>query len=44
MKVVLGESHPCFLRAMSGLADSYSFQGKYREAEVLHKQCLDKKY
>jgi len=27
---------------MSNLADTYSRQGKYRDAEVLFEQCLDK--
>ena len=27
---------------MYNLANSYDSQGKYREAEVLYKQCLDK--
>ena len=27
---------------MGNLATTYDRQGKYRDAEVLHKQCLDK--
>ena len=28
---------------MNNLAAAYSSQGKYRDAEVLYKQCLDKR-
>ena len=37
-----GENDPIRLRAMGNLAIAYDYQGKYRDAEVLFKQCLDK--
>ena len=27
---------------MSNLANAYNWQGKYKDAELLYKQCLDK--
>ena len=38
---MLVESHPSTLDTMSGLADNYNYQ--YSEAEILLKDCLDKK-
>ena len=39
---MLGESHPTTLGNMNNLTGTYNKQGKYSEAEVLFKQCLDK--
>ena len=39
----LGDSHPDTLIIMNNLAGTYNHQGKYRDAEVLFKQCLDKR-
>ena len=41
--LVLGENHPQTLNAMHNLAITYESQGKYYEAEVLLKQCLDRR-
>ena len=38
----LGDNHPDTLGTMSNLASAYDNQGKYRDAMVLYKQCLDK--
>ena len=39
----LGENHPDTVGIMSNLANAYNRQGKYSDAEDLHKQCLDKR-
>ena len=38
----LGENHTDTIDAMNNLAIAYDQQRKYRDAEVLYKQCLDK--
>jgi tetratricopeptide (TPR) repeat protein len=38
-RVELGESHPSIFAAMNFLAKCYNQNGKFREAEVLHKQA-----
>jgi hypothetical protein len=38
---MLGDNHPDILDTMNNLANTYSEQGKYAQAEVLYKQCLD---
>ena len=40
MKTVLGKKHPSTLRSMNNLAEVLSSQGKYKEAEEMHRQAL----
>ena len=39
----LGDNHPDTIRTTNSIAVTYKNQGKYRDAEVLFKQCLDKR-
>ena len=39
----MGVRHPTTLNTMNSLAVAYNHQGKYREAEILYKQCLAKR-
>ena len=39
---MLGENHPDTLATIANLANTYQYQGRYEEAEILYKQCLDK--
>ena len=38
-----GDSHSNTIKTMNNLAITYEHQGKHRDAEVLYKQCLDKR-
>ena len=40
MENQLGENHPSIATSLSNLAELYRFQGKYAEAEPLHKRSL----
>lgn len=38
---MLGQKHPDTLNSMNNLADTYNSQGRWKEAEDLHKQVLE---
>ena len=38
---MLGKEHPDTLKSMNSLADSFYMQGKYDEAEKMHRQTLE---
>jgi hypothetical protein len=42
MRRVLGEEHPDTLTSMGNLADTYRHQGRWKEAEELALQVLEK--
>jgi len=42
-KNVLGESSPSTLKTINDLGVLYDLQGKHKEAEVILKQCLEKR-
>ena len=39
---MLGENHSSTIDSMSNLDTSYHHQGKYKDAEILLKECFDK--
>jgi len=39
---MLGENHSSTIDSMCNLAITYDNQGKYSDAELLHKECSDK--
>ena len=40
---VLGTEHPDTLSSMSNLASVYFYQGKFAEAEALHRQTMNRR-